>query len=115
MNSSAAAEGDLEDAAGDYAGICDQEQEPAVDVLRCKPRLRNRICLHHPADQVVGNVVAPTGCTIGVCTVVGQMTLTVMPSLATSKATDLASPMHSPFGGVVCRQLWNAHPAALST
>jgi hypothetical protein len=40
-----------------------------------------------------GTSSPPAGCTISVCTVVGQMTLTVMPSLATSKATDLASPM----------------------
>jgi len=58
MHSGAAAQADLEDTAGDDAWICDQIEEPAADVLRSKPRLRNRVCLHHPTDQVVGNVVA---------------------------------------------------------
>jgi hypothetical protein len=61
MNSSAAAEADLENAAGDYTRICDQVQEPAADILGRKPGLRNRICLHHAADQVVGNIVAAHG------------------------------------------------------
>jgi hypothetical protein len=61
MNSSAAAEADFEDAAGDYTRIRDQVQKPATDILGREPRLRNWVWLHHSADQVVGNIVAAYG------------------------------------------------------
>src|SRR6202000_1920430 len=66
---------------------------PSVDPgASAQPDLQDA-ARHHPRAGAQVEHAPPAGCTIGVCVVVGQTTLMVMPSLATSSAADLAIPM----------------------
>ena len=112
MNSSAAAEADLETAACDDTRIRDQVQQPAADILGLNPRLGSGISLHHAADQVVRNVLAARR--LHHRRVHGGRAVDVDGDalLGNFQGQGLREPDDSPFSCVVCRQLWNAHAAA---
>src|SRR6185437_13419627 len=114
VNPSAAAQADLQDAAGDDSGVGDQVEHAAADVFGLQPRLRDRVGLHHPAHQVVGDV-SGVGAAGGLhhrrlrggrADDVDRHTL-----LGHLQGGGLGQADDAPLGGVVGSQVRDAHPA----